>query len=267
MKATSLRNNKFFIAGLIVILIIFLHHTAILSPLEKVIAFALAPVQTLIYGSADKLSQELSKLTTRQGLTEENSILKEKINQLEEQIVTLKMFIEENKLMTQQNEYLKSQGLNFIQAQIIGKLPDLNPNLFIINKGVDEGIKVGMAVVVDKAVVVGKIIKTENKRSWFILLIDNQCQMSATLAGQGEVVGLVQGKHNISLGLNYILKNTQVKKGDLIVTSGLDTHIPAGLLIGEVKEMIEEENSLFKNATLNSTVNFRNLRVVSVVIN
>ncbi len=267
MRITSLRSNKFVIATIIIIALIFLHYTAILSPLEKIIALALSPAQKLIYGGGSQTSLELSKLKKPSNLTAENQALREKVSDLEQQIASLKMFIEENKLVTEQSRYLAARGFKFVKAEVVGRTSDLASNLFILNKGSDDGVKNGLAVAVGQGAVVGKIIKTENRTSFLLLLIDNQCQMSATLAGQSEVVGLAQGEHNISLNLNYILKETNLKQGDLVVTSGLDPHVPAGLLLGEIEKITEEENSLFKSANLISPANFKNLRVVSVVIN
>lgn len=258
--------NKFIITFSIIILIIFLHYTKILSPLEKVISWALSPFQSVVYSTSDKLSYKLSKLKVKKDWEAENQVLKQKINQLEEQIVELKMFIEEQELFTEQSKYLSSQGFNFVNARIISSSSDSNPNLLVINKGADDGVKNEMAVVGEDEVVVGKIIKTESQQSFLLLLIDNQAKISACLPGQSEIVGLVEGKHNISLGLNYILKNAPLKKGDLIITSGQDDNIPAGLLIGEVADIIDEPGSLFQSANINTPVNFKNLRIVSVVI-
>lgn len=263
----KLFQNKFTITFLVIFLTIFLHYTKILSPLERVISLVLSPFQGLVYSTSDKLSYKLSKLKVKKDWEAENQVLKQKINQLEEQIVKLKMFIEEQELVDKQNKYLESQGFKFVNARIISSSSEPNPNLLVINKGSGGGVKHGMAVVVEDGVVVGKIIKTEDKSSLLLLLIDSECRLSATLAGKSEIVGLVQGQHNISLGLDYILKNVPLKKEDLIITSGVDEHIPAGLLIGEVGEVVDDGNALFKSASIISPVNFKNLRIVSVVTN
>jgi len=258
-------HNKFLLAGLIIILIISLHYAKILSPLEKIICLTLSPFQKVIYVATDELSSELSKIATKRNLALENQELKQKIAQLEQEIARLKVFIEESELLAKQNEYFNSRGFNFVNAEIIAKSYDSNPNLLVINKGTDDNIKDGMAAVIKDGLVVGKIIKTESDKSFLLLLIDNGCKMSAALAGQSKIVGLVEGKHNVSLGLNYILKSAEIKKGDLVVTSGLDDHIPAGLLIGEVESVNDGEGKLFKSANIISSVNFKNLRRVSII--
>ena len=192
--------------------------------------------------------------------------LKQKINKLEQQIVDLKIFIEENEMVMDQTKYLQSQGFNFVNAKIISRSSEINPNLFIVNQGKNNGIKKGMVVIAQHGTVIGKIIDTQAMQSSLLLLIDNQCQISASLAGHSEIIGLIQGQHNISLNLINILKNVPLKKGDLIMTSGQDDNIPPGLLIGQIDEIVDTYGELFKKANLTSQVDFGNLRVVSVVI-
>jgi len=259
--------NIFFIYLIIILVIIFLHYITILSPLERGLSFILSPLQSTIYSSTVEISERLEKIASRKNLQEENENLKEKINKLEQQIVNLKMFIEENKIITQQNEYLESHNFNFINARIITNSINANPNLLLIDKGESNGLRQGMAVVLDQGILIGKIIRAENEKSWLLLITDNDCKLSAAVSGESKIIGLAEGKYNTSIHLNNILKNSQLEIGDFIVTSGFDENIPAGILIGEVEEIIDSPADLFKNANLTSTANFKNLKIVSIILN
>jgi len=261
----NLSQNKFTLSFLIILLIIFLHYITILSPLEKLITIILSPFQSATYNITTNISDRLEQITIKENLNLENQELKEKINKLEQQIVNLKMFIEENEMIIEQTEYLQSQNYSFVNAKIISRAVETNPNLFIINQGKNSGIKKGMAVITGQGIVIGKIIDIQARQSSLLLLINNSCEMSASLAGHSEIVGLVQGQHNISIGLTNVLKNSQIEKQDIIITSGQDEYIPSGLLIGQVDEIIDNEGELFKKANLTTQVNFKNLRVVSVI--
>ena len=263
----SFLKNKFILTTLIIFLIIFFHIVSILSPFEQLIFISFKPFQSVAYSTSNNISLELSEMTIRKNFLNDNKKLNKKINQLEQKIVELKLFIEENDLLINQNKYLKSIGYNFINARVISAGVENNPNLLIINRGANDGVKPEMAVVVENGTLIGKIIKTENKISHLLLLTDNQTKVSASLSGKSEIFGIVEGKNNISICLNYILKTAEIEKNDLIMTSGFDEFIPAGLLIGEIDEIENNENQLFKNAQILSPVNLKNLRIVSIVIN
>lgn len=263
----KLFSNDFFISVIIILALIFLHHTTLIYPLERVITWILSPFQIIAYSAGDNLSNTINTATKKQNFQSENETLRKKIENLEDQIVTLKSFIEENKLLEEESDYLKARKINFQTARVIGRGPDSNANILIINKGWQNGLQNGLAVMAEKGALIGKIIRTEQNQSFVLLLIDNQCRLSASLAGQSEITGVVSGSHNNSLILDYVLKNNALKTGDLIVTAGTDNAIPAGLLIGEVGEITDNKEDLFKQAEIISPSNFKNLKIVSVIIN
>jgi len=258
--------NNFFAAAVVIFLIIFLHFITILQPFEYLITVIFSPFQVFIYSTTAQASSGVSKIGSYHDLTNENKELKDKISELEQKIVELKFYIEENQLLFEQDKYLKTQGFNFINARVIGRGAENNPNLFIINRGKNDGLKTGMAVVVENGVLVGKIETVQNRTAHVLLLVDNNSRLSAAVSGQSDIVGLIEGKNNISLSLNEILKSAHLAKGDFIMTSGFDKNIPAGLLIGEVDKIIDEQGELFKSAKIISPVSYKNLRIVSVVL-
>ena len=260
-------SNDFFISGIIILALIFFHHTALIYPFERLITWVLSPFQVIAYSFGDNLAGKITVTAQKKDFQIENEILRKKIENLEDQIVTLKNFIEENKLIEEESDYLKAKKINFQTARVIGRGPDANANILIINKGSEGRIQNGLAVMAEKGALIGKIIQVEKNQSFVLLLIDNQCRLSASLAGQSEITGIVTGSHNNGLVLEYILKNNSLKSGDLIVTSGNDKAIPAGLLIGEIGEITDNKEDLFKRAEIISPANFRNLKIVSVIIN
>ena len=230
------------------------------------ITIVFSPFQTFISSASSSASTEVSKFVSFRDLSNENEELKNKVNLLEQKVVELKVYIEENELLLKQNKYLESQGFNFLNARVISHSAENNPNLLIINRGESHGIKIGMAVVIEQGSLVGQIKKIEAQTSHVLLLVDNNFRLSASVAGESEIAGLVEGQNNISLSLNEILKNSEIKPGDLIVTSGFDENIPAGLLIGEIEEIVDLQGELFKSAKINLPVSLSNLRIVSVIM-
>lgn len=259
--------NEFFISGLIIATLIFLHYLKIISPVEKIIYWTLKPLQI----STENLGLQTAKLINnnlnKHDWEKENEILQQKVESLENQLVGLKNFIEENKLINEQKQYLEEKKLNYLTARIISRAETNNANILIINKGENDGLKVGQAVAGVNGALIGKIIKTESKISHLLLIIANENRLNVALSGNSKIVGIVQGSHNTSILLDYVLKKADLKKDDLIVTSGADELIPAGLLIGLVGDITDNKDNLFKQAEIISPVDFKNIKIVNVILN
>ena len=58
----------------------------------------------------------------------------------------------------------------------------------------------------------------------------------------------------------------ELRKDDLVVTSGLQDAIPAGLVIGTVQDIIKKPEDLFQSAVLRSALLLDNLALLSVLI-
>jgi len=76
---------------------------------------------------------------------------------------------------------------------------------------------------------------------------------------QGLVVG--QGS---ALRMDYVPGTTDVKQGDLVVTSGIDKIYPKGFVIGTV-ESIDEGSGTFHEIVVRPSVDFSRLEEVLVV--
>ena len=62
--------NKFFITAMIILVIIFLHYTTILSPVERIITIILSPFQTTFYSITQTSSQSISNVITKKDWVE-----------------------------------------------------------------------------------------------------------------------------------------------------------------------------------------------------
>lgn len=259
--------NEFFIIGSIFLALIFLHYLSILSPVEKIIYWTLAPLQFSSENLAGNTAKIIDQKFNKPDWPLENQILKEKVESLENQLIGLKNFIEENKLIAAQEKYLQERKLNFLTGRIIGRAETNNANVLIINKGESDGVKVGQAVLGVNGALIGKIIQTDSKIAHLLLIVANGNRFNASVAGKSEVVGIAEGSHNSSIILDYILKQADIQVGDFMVTSGVDAQIPGGILIGVLSQIFEDKNNLFKQAEIVSPADFKNIKIVNIILN
>jgi len=71
----------------------------------------------------------------------------------------------------------------------------------------------------------------------------------------------------LTVNLDFVPQNQAIEIFDVIITSGLEAEIPKGLIIGEVQDIKNEPNNLFKTAIINPAIDLNKINIVSVIIN
>jgi cell shape-determining protein MreC len=67
------------------------------------------------------------------------------------------------------------------------------------------------------------------------------------------------------MNLSYVPQAQELKKDDILVSSNLDSLIPAGLVVGRVEEIKFSAEELFKTAVVSPLVDFNTLSTVAIV--
>jgi len=65
--------------------------------------------------------------------------------------------------------------------------------------------------------------------------------------------------------MRYVYRASQVQIDDLVVTSGLGTSTPRGIVIGKVSEVKELEGSLFKEVVIQPECDFSVLEQLFII--
>ena len=123
--------------------------------------------------------------------------------------------------------------------------------------------------------VVGKTGNVSRSVTDVILLVNENCSISATVEGTKEQ-GIVQGQGNFEEGkprvqVKYLPKNSQVALGQFVVTSGLGPYFPAGLRLGTVEEVPPISKNyptfgLYREAYIEPTADLNNLDELFIVL-
>jgi rod shape-determining protein MreC len=117
--------------------------------------------------------------------------------------------------------------------------------------------------VISPAGVVGRLILPNARASQVQLLIDRSAAAGALVERtrtQGVVVGFGDG----TLRLQYVPGTSDVKTGDLVVTSGIDGIYPKGFVIGTI-ETVERGLGTYHEITVRPAVDSSRLEEVLVV--
>lgn len=151
-----------------------------------------------------------------------------------------------------------------ITADVIGQ--DTNPALqsMLINKGFDDGVRVGMPVEAARGLV-GQVYRVTNNAAQVALLTETASAIPVRL-GSTRATGILRGSGRGALPtIDWIDLQYQVEVGELVITSGLGGKFPENLVIGRVIDVERNEAELFQRAIVQPAVDFNAVEIVFVV--
>lgn len=263
------KENKRYLAYLAVgILLIFLYFVGWLYPLERFFQIALNPLAGKFYDWGSGVSQVWSEQANRHDIIQENEELKDRLAASVREEVDYKKLEQENQVLRDFLGFMERNEYDYKMANIISRgeiSGEGNYGYYVIDKGSDEGLKIGLAVVDSRGAVVGKVSEVKNNSARVLTVTNKNCKFAASIIGQENTNGLIYGDLGLTTKMSFIPQAVAVAPGDSVVSSGLEEDIPNGLVIGEVIEVNKESNEVWQEAVIEPSADFDNIKIVSVV--
>lgn len=178
----------------------------------------------------------------------------------------VKLLEEENASLREILKFQERIKFSAVTARVIGQNIEKIDQTILIDRGTEDGIKIGQPVIVGDGMLIGKIVKTEKGMSIVRLINDNQSKVAATVLNMEKSLGIVEGGYGLSVKMNFIPRNETLRIGDQIVTSGLEDLIPRGLLIGSITAIENETYRPFQAALLAPGTDLSKLSLIAVLI-
>lgn len=193
-----------------------------------------------------------------------NDNLKNKINILRHENTLLKEKIHEVNILKELSQFKKQQKLEGIVAEVIARDPSEWVKAITINQGESSGVKLNMPVVSDYAVV-GQIVAVAKNTSKVMLITDLQSGINC-LIQESRIPAVVKGYGKARPELLFVEKREPVKRGSIIITSGLGDVFPKGLLVGYIHEVLPSPpGSLFHKVVVSPAADLKKIEYVFVV--
>jgi len=190
--------------------------------------------------------------------------LKNEVGVLKARLIGLEEVIRENSRLEDLLKFKRKLIYSSVAASVIGRDPSYWNSSMIIDKGQNDGIKLGMPVV-NALGVVGKIVEVSPKKSKVILLTDSQFSVAALIQEPRES-GLVVGTLQDVCRMRYIRESAKIRVGDKVITSKLSSSFPESLLIGEIIKITEDPGSASVEYLIQPSVSFSQLEEVLVIL-
>jgi rod shape-determining protein MreC len=194
--------------------------------------------------------------------------LEKKLLEIQLENISLKIEAQENLILRKKLNFLNQFKYKYVLANVIGQRAEPGFNFYIIDKGRKDNVKEGAPVIVNEGYLIGKILKVEEERSYFVSILDPHFLTSVDFISNNlkvdTISGLARGKYNL-IEIEMIPNEKEVNIGDFVITSGLETGIPRGLIVGKVESVEKRINEQFQKAVVKPLISLSNVRIVALL--
>ena len=240
-----------------------------MSGTESFVGSVFSPVQRALYSATDAIGDFFERMFAGSDLQTENLELKARVAELEGQLADYNEIKAENdRLSALLNFDSTALGLESVTARVIGKAPGHWFNIFIIDAGLAQGIKVNMPVINGDGLV-GRVVDVGAGFSRVMAIIDSSSGVDGIVErtrDYGILTGLAgSGDEEAQLEMGNLPLDADLMPGDTVITSGLAGIFPKGIAIGEVTEVRPSKDGMRNQAVVTPWVDFGHLEEVRII--
>jgi rod shape-determining protein MreC len=203
-------------------------------------------------------------VTSIGALKEENMRLHRENLTLGAENARLAQLSEENDRLRDELGLAPRERYDLLAAEVIA-LSTTDAGKFItVNRGENDGVARGTAVVAGKGILIGRVENTALFSSQVMLLAHPE-SVVPVVGATSHAVGIARGEHGLGLVLDMVLPSQALTKGEAFLTSGLGDDLPRGLLVGTIEEPRFSPDRLYQQAPLVSPISPDSVRFVYFV--
>lgn len=232
---------------------------------RKPVEYIAQPFLRFGYNIAQWVKRIPESFKNKEELTEQITTLKEEQNNLIRENSILRTLIEEDTIESRMQNFLTTIEEQGVQAYVIGK-PTGTQQILLIDKGEEEGIRKGQAVITNNGFLIGTILSATQKSSRVMLVTDSSQSIAAKIQNKESSPGVVHGEFGLSLIMELIPQNDTIEKGQTVVTSAIESIIPPNLIIGTISAVEKRGGEIFQKTHITTPVYLDRVEIVSVII-
>ena len=262
----SPRTLRALVIALVVIGLLALSLGGYLTPLTRLSTQPILAVQAWFARAYQGILTYLNAPKDVNTLRAENRQLKAEVSRLQTEIVTLQQQLTEAELLSALLDFARAHPQNeYKAAQVIGRDPNPFVHYIIINRGSDDGLRVGMPVVSAEGLV--GVINAVIPNAARVQLITDPASAVDVVVQPSHTNAVLTGSLTGELALDMVPLDAQIHPGNLVLTSGLGGRYPANILVGQIINVHKLSYALFQEAAVQPVVDFHRLQIVLVIVN
>lgn len=207
---------------------------AIMNALSHVVVPVAQTVGDIITWPIRIVGSAIDNVAEISSLRAENEELRTRLDQALANKHACDIAIAENDKLNRELGVVKSQPRDTVIADVIHDNSALGHNTYIINRGIRNGIEVGMAVANTDMVLAGIVIDAAPDFSRVRALTDSDTNIAVRVVGS-EIYGFMTGNGSLHPTIGFFSDpEFQPSRGLKLVSSNISGVLPAGLVIGEL---------------------------------
>ncbi|MXR69277.1 rod shape-determining protein MreC [Shewanella sp. JBTF-M18] len=241
-------SNQFRLTLAIVLSVILLVANDRLEPVRQSISSLLSPLQYVANIPGAVLDWSAESIATRNMLAKQNK-------QLLRQQLLMSERLQRFEHLRQENDRLRAllgSPVHMDSKKMVAEVMEVASDPFrhyvVLNHGARSGVFVGQPVV-DAHGVVGQVVEISELTSR-VLLISDVTHAIPVRVTRNDVRLVVQGIGELDeLELRHVAKSTDLRVGDLLVSSGLGKRFPEGYPVARVMKVERDDGQSYATVT------------------
>lgn len=235
-----------------------------MAPVRVYLMTLVSPLQFVASGPLALLDNGAEYFKFRATLLEDNARLKLQQLALSNRLLKLEHLEKEN----QRLNALLGSPVNAKSKKLIARVKIVDSDPFKLQVNIDKGSRHGVFVgqpVIDEHGVVGQVTQVSPFSSTVLLIADNS-HVIPLRNNRNDVRLIALGKGDLhQLELQFVTKNTDVKVGDLLVTSGLGGRFPEGYPVAHVIAIENLGNEIYSKISVKPVAKLDRLRYLLLI--
>ena len=234
------------------------------------VSTVVSPLQKIVYNINSRVKETVDFFLNFSEVKLENEELKKKNTKLANELIEYESLKDEVERLREALNFTESKNnYKYVGVNIIGYSGNSLSDGYIIDKGSNDGIDKNMVVVSSKGLV-GKVTKVASNFAIVQSILNENIAVAVMDQQTRDATGVLQGlsdKKDNNMTVVYNLPiSSDVKEGDIIITSGLGKIYPKEIPVGTVVSVEEDNVRVMKSAVVEPFVNFNEVEELFVVI-
>jgi len=238
------------------------------SPLTTVVRTVTLPLVGAITSAGRWVSARWAALVDAERAVRENHVLRDENARLRAEVARLQ------ELGIQALRLQRSLGFELptahgkIVAPVVARWPSAGLHTLVIGRGSRHGVR-AQSVVVAPGGVVGYVYDVAPTSAAVLALTDSNFAIGALVQRpESRTTGICRGTGTGLLRMDYVARDADIRKGDLLLSSGLGGQagiFPKGLPIGTVEDVRDDVSGALKRVVVRPAVQLDRLEEVTVL--
>ncbi|WP_345854396.1 rod shape-determining protein MreC [Shewanella algae] len=241
-------SNQFRLTLAVLMSVILLVANDRLEPARQSLASLLSPLQYLANVPGELLDWSAQSLATRDMLEQQNKELLRQQLLMSERLQRFEHLRQENQRLRELLGSPVHMDSRKMVAEVMEVASDPFHHYVVINHGSRNGVFVGQPVV-DAQGVVGQVVQVSELTARVLLLSDPKHGLPVRIT-RNDVRLIANGIGELDeIELRHVAKSTDIKVGDLLVTSGLGNRFPEGYPVARVISVSRDDGQSYLKVT------------------